>query len=91
TSAALATGDEEIIVVGNTEGPNNTEQAIASYFGANQRSRLRTVPLSKDGSALIRSIAALNPAVVVLDANDASPLIFSELFAEARRDVLLVR
>lgn len=86
--AALASDKGAIVVM--RSAAQDTDQEIAKYFAASQRPRLRILPVAEDGSVL-RAIAQFDAALVVLNADGASPEVLSDLIAEGRRDILLIR
>ena len=84
-SAAIATGDEDMVVVGRQADLGASEKILAARLKASQRARIKCVPLD-DRSHLASFIVNRKPALVVLRAAEAAALSDG-----VNADVLLVR
>jgi hypothetical protein len=85
-SAALAADDEQVVLAGKSALLPDAEAALAQYLDPAQRRRIATLPLDEDHGAVMRYLARRNPALIVLDAEDAG-----DWLDEAKADLLLVR
>ncbi|HUZ74589.1 MAG TPA: hypothetical protein VMU87_16515 [Stellaceae bacterium] len=90
-AAALAEDDDAVTILVPQAMAKDAAAAVAPYFAPKRGRPVRIEPLDDGLPALRRRVAALRPALVVLEAASAGEDDLRALVAETRCDVLLVR
>ncbi len=90
-AAALAKGDDGVTILVPRAMAKKAAVAIASYFAPQRGGPVRIEPLEDGIAALRRRVAALIPAMVVLEAASAGADELRAFVTAARYDVMLVR